>query len=124
MKSIVVDAKVPANEEKKIKEATATISVNYAETVKEAVEMFGEEALLSNALANWKVTLQGNIRSGLRRGEAPAVIAARLATAKMGVATAGVKIDPVQSYLAMFQTATPEKQKEMLAELQKRAAAK
>jgi hypothetical protein len=34
------------------------------------------------------------------------------------------KVDPVQAYLNEFQAATPEKQKEMLAELQRRAAGK
>ena len=42
----------------------------------------------------------------------------------MGVAQKGAKVDPIQAYLATFQSATPAKQKEMLAELQKRAASK
>jgi hypothetical protein len=33
------------------------------------------------------------------------------------------KVDPIQAYLAMFATASPEKQKEMLAELKNKAAA-
>ena len=42
----------------------------------------------------------------------------------MGVAAQGAKVDPVQAYYATFQSATPEEQAKMLAELQKRAAAK
>jgi len=122
MKKLVVDAKVPENKEKGIKAMTAAITVNYAENIKEAVEMFGEEAILTNAFANWRVTLQSNIRGALKRGETPDDIATRLASAKMGVAQSGGKVDPVQAYLATFQSATPEKQKQMLAELQKRAA--
>ncbi len=122
MKKVVVDAKVPENVEKGISAMTAAITVDYAENIKEAVEMFGEEAVLTNAFANWRVTLQGNIRGALRRGENADAIAARLASAKMGVAQSGGKADPVQAYLAAFQSATPDKQKEMLAELQKRAA--
>lgn len=124
MKAVVIEAKVPGNPEKGIKESMASVSVQYAETTKEAVEMFGEEAILSNALANWKVTIQGNIRSGLRRGEKPEALSARLTTAKMGIAQAGVKVDPVQAYLAMFQGATPDKQAEMLKELKDRASTK
>ena len=124
MKKEQVTANVPENKEKGIKAASAVIEVNYAENVKEAVEMFGEDAVLSNAFANWRVTLQANIRSGLKRGETQEQIQARLADAKMGVAAQGAKIDPVQAYMAKFASATPEEQKKMLAELQKRASGK
>ena len=123
MKKAQESAKVPANKEKGTPEMSAAVEVNWAESVKEAIEMFGEEALLTNAFANWRVTLQSNIRSALRRGEDPASIATRLSSAKMGVAQTGGKVDPVQAYLAKFQSATPEEQKAMLKELQKRAAA-
>ena len=124
MKSVVVDAKVPANKEKGTEELVGAVTVNYAENIAEAVEMFGEEAILSNALANWKVTLQGNIRSGLRKGETAEALGKRLSSAKMGVAQTGGRVDPIQAYLASFQSATPEKQQEMLKELQARAAKK
>lgn len=120
-KKVTVDAKVPANAEKGIAEMSAAIVVDFAENIKEAVEMFGEEAILTNALANWKVTLQSNIRSGLKRGESAEAIATRLATAKMGVAQVGAKVDPKQAYLAMFANATPEEQQKMLKELRERA---
>lgn len=124
MKEVSVSAQVPANEEKGIKEMYATVNVNYAETLDEAKAMFGEEAILTNAFANWRVTLQSNIRSALKRGESPEAIAARLKDAKMGVAQSSGKVDPVQAYLAMFQSATPEKQAQMLKDLQKKASAK
>ena len=117
-----VSANVPANEKKGTKEMSATITVNYADKIAEAVQMFGEEAVLSNAFANWRVTLQANIRSGLKRGETQEQIQARLGSAKMGVASKGTKIDPVQAYIAKFQSSTPDEQKKMLAELSKRAA--
>jgi hypothetical protein len=122
MKKVLVEAKVPANEEKGIKEASTSVTVNYAENIKEAVEMFGEEAILTNAFANWRVTLQSNIRGALKRGESAEAIATRLATAKMGVAQSGGKVDHIQAYLATFASATPAEQKKMLAELQARAA--
>ena len=122
MKKATVNAVVPANKEKGIAEMQATITVDFAEDIKEAVAMYGEEAVLSNAFANWRVTLQSNIRSALKRGEKPEAISARLASAKMGVAQQGAKVDPVQAYLAMFASATPEKQAEMLSELKKKAA--
>ena len=122
MKKVLVDAKVPANEEKGIKEMTASASVDYAETIEEAVAAYGAEAVLTNAFANWRVTLQSNIRGALKRGETPEAIATRLATAKMGVAQTGGKVDPVQAYLATFASATPAEQKKMLSDLQERAA--
>lgn len=122
---LTVTAQVPANEKKGTPQlGPATIVLNTGATAKEMIEMFGDEAVKSNATANWVVTIQGNIRAALRRGETQEQIQARLAEAKMGVATKGAKVDPVQAYLAQFQSATPEKQKEMLAELQKRAAKK
>ena len=124
MKKVTVEARVPANKEKGTPEMVGSATVNYAETLDEAKEMFGEEAILTNAFANWRVTLQSNIRSGLRKGEDPKSIAARLASAKMGVAATGAKVDPVQAYLAAFQNATPAEQQKMIKELQQRAAAK
>ena len=117
-------AQVPANEKKKTPQlGPVTITVTTGKDLKEMEQLFGGEAVKSNAEANWIVTLQGNIRAGLRRGETPEQIQTRLKDAKMGVASKGAKVDPVQAYLAQFQTATPEEQKKMLAELQKRAAA-
>jgi len=125
MKKELVSAKVPKNPEKGIpNDLTATIEIQVPETAEEAIKMYGGEAVLSNALANWRVTLQANIRSALRRGEDQKSIQERLKDAKMGVAVKGAKVDPIQAFLAKFQSATPEEQKKLLAELQKRAAQK
>jgi hypothetical protein len=86
------------------------------------IQMFGDKAVKSNADANWVVTLQSNVRARLLKGESVDQIQAALGVAKMGVALKGEKVDPVQAYLAMFATASPEKQKEMLAELKAKAA--
>jgi len=114
---ILITAKVPANEEKGTTEQTGSATVQMADDVEEAVQMFGADALLSNAWANWKVTLQGNIRKGLKAGESLENIATRLSSAKMGVAQTGVRIDPVAAYVAAFKSADPAKRKEMLDEL-------
>ena len=122
MKDVVITAVVPENKEKGTEKLTGSVTIQYPENVKEAVDVYGEEAILSNAFANFRVTIQGNIRSGLKKGEDLKSIAARLAGAKMGVATAGAKVDPVEAYIAMFQSATPEKRKTMLADLEKKSA--
>ena len=126
MKKITVQANVP---EKKDANGVVTqvavgpfsINVDCGETAAEMISMFGDEAVKTNAQANWVVTLQGNMRAGMKKDETVEQIQARLGQAKMGVAATGVKVDPVQAYLAMFQSATPEKQAEMLKELKNRA---
>lgn len=119
-----VTATVPANKEKgQEKIGPISVEVPYAETLEEAKQLYGEEAMLSNAFANWRVTLQANMRSAMRRGESPEQIQERMKEAKMGVAQKGVKTDPTQAYLMKFQSATPEEQQQMLQELRKRAAA-
>ena len=124
---LTVTAKVPAKAAMGDKPAIpelgpCTIIVSTGKDDKEMVQMFGGEAVKTNAEANWIVTLQGNIRSGLRKGETPDQIAARLKDAKMGVAQKGVQVDPVQAYLAKFQGATPQEQQQMLNDLKKRAS--
>ena len=123
MEKLSVTAKIPANKEKKTSElGPCTASVDTGKTAAEMIQMFGDEAVKSNAEANWIVTLQSNIRSGLKKGETPDNIQLRLKDAKMGVASKGIKVDPVQAYMAQFQSSTPQEQKKMLAELSKRAA--
>ena len=128
MKSLVVEAKVPEKKQdgrvvrKQI--SPVQITVQTGETASEMIKMFGEEAVKSNSDANWTVTLQSNIRARLLKGESAEQIQAGLGQAKMGCATKGTKVDPIQAYLAMFSAAPLEKQKEMLRELQKKAAVK
>lgn len=100
-----------------------SVEVNYAETLDEAKQMFGEEAILSNAFANWRVTLQANIRGALKRGEAPAEIQARLGAAKMGTAVMGGKMDAEAAFKAKFLAANPEERKRLLAQLRELASA-
>ena len=121
MKDFAVNAKVPGKDGAPDQEAT--ITVKAPETAKEAIEMFGDEAVNSNALANWKVTLQGTIRGAIKRGETQEQIQARLGSARMGVAVTKGAADPKQSFLAMFQAASPEEKKKLLKELQAAAAA-
>jgi hypothetical protein len=122
MKDFQVQAKVPANKAKGTPElGPATIIVKTGENVEEMKKMFGDEAVVSNANANWKVTLQSSIRSALKRGETQEQMQARLGAAKMGVAVAKAAIDPKQAWLASYQAATPAERKKMKAELLKQA---
>lgn len=126
MKKVTIEATVPEKKDAtgKVvqKGVSGNLTVEYAETLDEAKKVYGEEAVLTNAFANWRVTLQAALRSAMKRGETPEQYQTRLGVAKMGIANTGAKVDPVQAYLARFASATPEQQKKMLAELQARAA--
>ena len=129
MKKLTVQANVPEKKDAKgviTQKAVGpySITVETGDTAVEMIKLFGDAAVKSNADANWVVTLQSNMRAGMKKGETMAAMQARLGTAKMGVAQSGAKVDPEQAYLAMFASATPEKQAEMLAELKKKAAGK
>ena len=116
-----ISAKVPAKDGNP--EMAATVFVDYPETLKEAKEWTTEEAMLSNGFANWRVTIQSGIRTGLKGGMTPEALQEKYAQAKMGVAATGGKVDAQAAFIAKFKSATPEKQAEMLAAL-KAAAAK
>jgi len=112
-----VSAKLPAKEGRNAEELSATVVINYAETLDEARELYGEEAILSNAFANWRVTLQSNIRAKLIAGATAEQIQDALVDARMGVAATGGRVDPQTAFIAKFKMSTPEQQAEMLEAL-------
>ena len=124
MKKTEITATQPANESKGIKEdMSATIVVEYPESLDEAKQVYGEEAMLSNAFANWRITLQAGIRRALCSGKTAEQIQAEFATAKMGVSTTGARVDPIQASLALFKTMSKEDRAKYLADLKAAAAA-
>ena len=96
--------------------------VNYGETLEESTEMFGADAVNSNAWANWKVTLQAAIRRGHEAGKTDEQIVEELAAAKMGVAVSGGAIDPIQASLAKFKLMDEDEQAAYLEQLREAAA--
>ncbi len=106
-----VSAKSP-----KLDRETAIV-VNYGETVEESVEMFGGDAVNSNAYANWRVTLQAGIRRGHDANKTDEQILDELAEAKMGIAVTGAAVDPIQASLLKFKTMNAEEQAEYLEKL-------
>jgi len=127
MKDLKVQATVPEKRDASGKLLQAqigpyTITVKSGATAKESIELFGDEAVHSNADANWVKTLQASMRTGMKRGWNQAQLQANLGSAKMGVAQRSAPIDPKQAFLAMYAAATPEEQKRMIAELTARAA--
>ena len=123
MKALSVSAQVPANKEKGTPGlGPVTVTVQTGETAAEKIQMFGDEAVSTNSDANWVVTLQSNVRNGLKKGETQAQIQDRLEDAKMGVSSKGATVDPTIAYQAQFLAASPEDQVKMIKELQRRAA--
>lgn len=126
MKDFTVAAKVPAKKDDEgniaSEEMSAQVTVQTAESMEEASEVFGAEAALSNMNANWKVTLQGNIRTSLRAGLTPDQIQDKLGSAVLGVAQIGARVDPQQAFIAKFKMATEEEQAKMIEQLREAAA--
>lgn len=99
-----------------------TIFVDYPETLEEAEGWAGEEAVLSNAFANFRVNpIQSGIRSALKAGFSQEQIQEKLGTAVMGVAQVGGRVDVQTAFIAKFKMSTPEAQAEMLEKLRTEA---
>ncbi len=98
------------------------IMVNYGKDVDESVEMFGADAVNSNALANWTVTLQAGIRRAHAAGKTDDEIQDLLGNAKMGIAISGGRIDSIQASLAKFKTMNENERAEYLERLKAAAA--
>lgn len=122
-----VTAQVPEKKdgEGKITQAAlgpATILVDFPGSYEEAAKWCTEEAMLSNAFANFRVSpLQSGIRTALKAGQTQEQIQEILGKTVMGVARIGGKVDVKAAYRAMFHTATPAEQAEMIKDLRKQA---
>jgi hypothetical protein len=121
MKKIEVSALVPERKDaegKVIKQlGPVSVEVEFGDTAAESIAMFGDDAVNTNAFANWRVTLQANIRGALKRGEPISSIQSRLASAKMGVAVHTGKMDAEAAFKAKFLAADADTRKKMIADL-------
>ena len=125
MKPVTISAKTPKNEKKGVmEEKSASLTVQFVDlegdpkaAMAEAIAQYGEKAILSNALSNWTVLLQGNIRARLIKGQSEAQIQAELGGAKMGVAVAKAQVDPKQSALAFAASLSAEERARFIQEL-------
>jgi len=98
-----------------------TSYVTAPETVEEAIEMFSGPVVLSNALANWMVTCQAGIRRMHTAGKTDEEINTAMGEAKMGMATSGGRVDPIQASLAKFKLMDADGQAAYLEQLREAA---
>ena len=117
---IEVSAKVPAKDG--LPEMSATVAVEFGETAEESIQLFGDEAINSNAIANGKVVIQSGIRRMLKAGKSQDEIQETFNTWKLGTALSPTKVDVMSASLAKFKSATPEQQAEFLEKLKAMAA--
>jgi hypothetical protein len=103
-------------------EASATIFVNVPEDLEEGIEMYGEDAILSNALASGKITIQAGMRTALAAGKDSEAIQAQYNDWKLGVHQKGGGFDPIAASLNKFAQMSPEDQAAYLEQLKARAA--
>ena len=99
----------------------ATLLVGYPESLEEAEGWCSQDAILSDAFANWKVVLQSGIRAALKAGMTMDQIQEKYGTAVMGVAQTGGRVDAQTAFIAKFKMSTPEQQAEMLDKLREAA---
>lgn len=95
---------------------SAVVSINTGGTAKEAIEMFGDDAVISNANANWTVTVQAGMRRLLKAGKKQDEVQAAFEGAKMGIALARVS-DPTGAILAKWPTMNEQERTEFLKKL-------
>ena len=114
MKEMTISTKAP----KVNKEAIVTVTI--PETAEESIQMFGSEAVNSNSLRNWVVTIQAGVRRGLEKGKSEAELKEVFKSAKMGTVTmiGGRITDPLQAALAKSATMTPEELQVFIRKLQ------
>jgi len=94
-----------------------TINVQAGETAEESIEMFGTEAVNSNANANWKVTLQSAVRAAIKAGLTPEAAQEKLGGSKMGVNQPRGSADPVAAMMNKWGAMDPEAKKAFMAQL-------
>ena len=96
-----------------------TVIIDYPESFEEALGWCSEEAMLSNAFANFKVSpIQALIRTSLKAGKTADQIQEEAEKIVMGVARqGGGPVDVQAAFIAKFRTSTPEEQAAMLDNL-------
>jgi hypothetical protein len=100
------------------------INLTTGANAKELIELYGDEAVYSNAMANFVVTVQGNMRANMKKGTTQEALQAALGSAKMGVTIKSAPVDPKQAMLAQAGAMSPADLEKFIADLKARQAKK
>ena len=98
------------------------VIVQFGADVDESIEMFGGEAVNSNAAANAAVTIQAGIRSMHKNGKTDEEIQQKYENWKLGIAISGGSVDVLQASLAKFKMMDDGEQAAYLEKLRNAAA--
>lgn len=99
--------------------SAAVAYVNFGETAEESIEMFGDEAVNTNAFANWKITARSTIVRMLKAGKSEEEVQKVMSDAKMGIQTSTGTTDPIMASLAKFKMMSGDEQDDFQALLEK-----
>jgi len=102
--------------QKKGIERVVTVLKDFPDTAEESIQKYGDKVIQSNWLANYVITLQGMIRSGIAKGQTDEEIQAKIEAAVPGVASDRV-VDPIASLKKQYDSKSPEEKAELLARL-------
>jgi hypothetical protein len=105
------------DEEGKVLTNSATVNYDFGDTLQDAIDLCGEEVVMSNYTAHSKVALQSIIRTKLKAGQTPEQVAEFVSTWKPGMVIERTAVDPKVAFKAAFDAASNEKKAAMLAEL-------
>lgn len=112
---------IKAQSKKNPELGTAEVTYDFGGTVEAAIEKFGADVVYANFVRAATITAQSVMRRLLETGKNAEEIAQTMAEWKPGVAFKR-SADPVSSVLSKFSSLSPEEQKALIKQLQKRAA--
>ncbi len=92
----------------------ASMTHNGPASAAEAIEMYGDDVVLTNFIGNIRVTAQGAMRRMIEKRMKVDEIAERMKPWRPGIALSR-DVDPEQAFLAKYRVADPKEKKRMLA---------
>jgi len=118
MKDLNITAKAGKDKDAK----SATIIVKAPETLAEAQEMYGDEAILTNAMANFVITEQNRVRADIKAGLDQPAIQEKHANDKMGISQPKGTADPTAAFLSKWQSMSEDEKAQVMRKMKGAAA--
>ena len=119
MKDLQITAKAGKDKDAK----SATISLSVPETLTEAIQVYGEEPILTQAMSAFVVDEQSRIRANIKAGMTPEAIQEARKDDKMGVKLPRASADPTARIKSDWDKIPADVKKKLLADLKAKMAA-